>query len=334
VKVLSLSLLALCGFTLLCGAFLLVFVYLPGGSFPQPVEIKLERGEPLSSVIRKLKEAKVISNKTLFSLWATLTAREKKIHWGLYRFDPPIAPAEILDRMVHGRGVFRRVTIPEGLTLNQTAAVLAQAGIVDQAQFVERAEDPALLKSLRLEETGVEGYLFPDTYYFVPFVTEKDILVTMVERFRKAFTQATSQQSEDFGMTLHEVVTLASLVEKESGLEAERPLISAVFHNRLRSNMPLQSDPTVIYGIKNFSGNLTRKDLQTPSAHNTYLIQGLPPTPICNPGLSALRAALNPATVPYLYFVSKNDGSHFFSVTMAEHNRAVRLYQIDGQNNR
>jgi len=334
VKVLSLTLLTFCGFTLLCGAFLLAFVYLPSGSSPQPVEIKVERGEPLSSVIRKLKEAKVISNKTLFSLWATLTAREKKIHWGLYRFDPPIAPAEILDRMVHGRGVFRRVMIPEGLTVNQTAAVLAQAGIVDQEQFLERAEDPALLKSLHLEETGIEGYLFPDTYYFVPFVTEKDILVTMVERFRKAFTQAASQQSEDFGLTLHEVVTLASLVEKESGLEAERPLISAVFHNRLRSNMPLQSDPTVIYGIKNFSGNLTRKDLQTPSAHNTYLIQGLPPTPICNPGLSALRAALNPATVPYLYFVSKNDGSHFFSVTMAEHNRAVRLYQTDGQNNR
>jgi UPF0755 protein len=156
----------------------------------------------------------------------------------------------------------------------------------------------------------------------------------MVGRFRKALDQATSQQAEDLGLTLHEVVTLASLVEKESGLETERPLISAVFHNRLRSNMPLQSDPTVIYGIKNFSGNLTRKDLQMRTAHNTYLIQGLPPTPICNPGLSALRSALNPASVPYLYFVSKNDGSHFFSVTMAEHNRAVRIYQIGAQNTR
>jgi peptidoglycan lytic transglycosylase G len=313
---------------------MLAFVYLPGGSSPEAVEIKVERGEPLSSVIRKLKEANVISNKTLFSIWATLTARENKIHWGLYRFDLPIAPGEILDRMVHGRGVFRRVTIPEGLTVNQIAAVLAQAGIVDQAQFLEQAEDPELLRSLHLEETGIEGYLFPDTYYFVPFVTEKDVLVTMVERFRKAFDQAMNQQADDIGLTPHEVVTLASLIEKESGLEAERPLISAVFHNRLRSNMPLQSDPTVIYGIKNFSGNLTRKDLQAHTAHNTYVIQGLPPTPICNPGLSALRAALHPASVPFLYFVSKNDGSHFFSVTMAEHNRAVRIYQIGAQSTR
>jgi UPF0755 protein len=229
VKVLYLSLLALCVSSFLCGVFLLAFVYLPGGSAPEPVEIKVERGEPLSAVIRKLKEARVISNKTLFSLWATLTARDKKIHWGLYRFELPIAPTEILDRMVHGRGVFRRVTIPEGLTLSQTAAILAQAGIVDQTQFLERADDPELLKSLHLEEIGVEGYLFPDTYYFVPFVTERDILVTMVERFRKAFSKATSQHAEDLGLTLHEVVTLASLIEKESGLEAERPLISRFF---------------------------------------------------------------------------------------------------------
>jgi peptidoglycan lytic transglycosylase G len=334
VKVLYLPLLALCFSSFLCGVFLLAFVYLPGGSAPEPVEIKVERGEPLSSVIRKLKQAKVISNKTLFSLWATLTTREKKIQWGLYRFDLPIAPAEILDRMVHGRGVFRRVTIPEGLTVNQTAVVLAQAGIVEQNQFLERAEDPEVLRSLNLEETGIEGYLFPDTYSFVPFVTEKEVLATMVERFRKVFGQAVNQQAEDAALTPHEVVTLASLVEKESALEAERPLVSAVFHNRLRSNMPLQSDPTVIYGIKNFSGNLTRKDLQAHTPHNTYLIQGLPPTPICNPGLSALRAALYPASVPYLYFVSKNDGSHFFSVTMAEHNRAVKIYQNGAQNTR
>jgi UPF0755 protein len=223
------------------------------------------------------------------------------------------------------------VTIPEGLTVSQIAELLAQAGIVDKARFVRQAADPMLLASLALADAGVEGYLFPDTYYFVPFVGEKDVIVTMTERFRKAFSAATKQQVEELDLTAHEIVTLASLIEKETAIKNERPLVSAVFHNRLRLNIPLQSDPTVIYGIKNFSGNLTRQDLQSETPYNTYRIRGLPPTPICNPGLSALEAALNPAPVPYLYFVSKNDGSHLFSVSLAEHNQAVRKYQVETQ---
>ena len=129
------------------------------------------------------------------------------------------------------------------------------------------------------------------------------------------------------GLDVHQAVTLASLIEKETGVDEERPLISAVFHNRLRARIPLQSDPTVIYGMKRFTGALTRKDLQNPTPYNTYRIPGLPPGPICNPGLASLTAALQPAQVPYLYFVSKNDGSHVFSVSLVEHNRAVRMYQ-------
>jgi UPF0755 protein len=139
------------------------------------------------------------------------------------------------------------------------------------------------------------------------------------------------EQSKEIGLSLHEVVTLASLIEKETGIEAERPLVSAVFHNRLRAKIPLQSDPTVIYGLKSFSGSLTRKDLQSRSPYNTYRIRGLPPGPICNPGLASLRAALYPARVPYLYFVSKNDGSHLFSMRLGEHNQAVKIYQSGKQ---
>lgn len=306
-------------------------MFIPRGASQQSVEIKVEPGEPFSSVIQKLKDSGVIASKTLFSLAATLTARDRKIHWGLYRFDLPVAPWEVLDRMAHGKGVFRRVTIPEGLTVSQIAELLAQAGIVDKNRFVRQAADPSLLASLALADEGVEGYLFPDTYYFVPFVSEKDVIVAMAERFRKAFNTATKQQVEELDLTAHEIVTLASLIEKETAIKNERPLVSAVFHNRLRLNIPLQSDPTVIYGIKNFSGNLTRQDLQSETPYNTYRIRGLPPTPICNPGLSALEAALNPAPVPYLYFVSKNDGSHLFSVSLAEHNQAVRKYQVETQ---
>jgi UPF0755 protein len=155
----------------------------------------------------------------------------------------------------------------------------------------------------------------------------------MAERFRKAIQPLLAQPSDGVRLSSHEIVTLASVVEKETGVEAERPLVSAVFHNRLKRQMPLQSDPTVIYGLKNFDGNLTRKDLRDPSPYNTYRIAGLPPGPICNPGLSSIQAALHPADVPYLYFVSKNDGTHLFSESLEEHNRAVKTYQSVRESN-
>ncbi len=229
--------------------------------------------------------------------------------------------------MLLGKGVFRRVTIPEGLTVSEVADLLDKAGIANKERFLMESEDPELLSSLQLDGKGLEGYLFPDTYYFTPFATEKDVIIAMVEEFRKAFNPEMVAQSKAIGLDLHQVVTLASLIEKETGFNEERALVSAVFHNRLKLGIPLQSDPTVIYGLKNFSGTLTRKDLESPSPYNTYRIQGLPPGPICNPGVSSLTAALNPAQVPYLYFVSKNDGSHLFSVNLQDHNRAVRIYQ-------
>jgi len=149
----------------------------------------------------------------------------------------------------------------------------------------------------------------------------------MTEQFRKSVEPLAGQRKEDNGLTPHEIVTLASIIEKETGLEAERPLVSAVFHNRLKLKMPLQSDPTVIYGLKDFNGNLTRKDLYAASPYNTYRIPALPPGPICNPGLSSLRAALHPASVPFLYFVSKNDGTHHFSESLESHSQAVKTYQ-------
>ena len=313
--------------TLLFAGFLLAFLFLAPLRERETVEVKVERGEPLSAIVHRLKAHGVISNEKLFSFWARLWGLDKRIHWGLYRFEMPLPPRQVLNQMLLGKGVFHRITVPEGLTVKEIADLLAKGAIADKDRFLSEAAGAELLSLVGLEGKGVEGYLFPNTYYFTPFVSERDILIAMVEQFRETFNPRLKEQTREIGLSLHEVVTLASLIEKETGIEAERPLVSAVFHNRLKGKIPLQSDPTVIYGLKRFSGSLTRKDLQSRSPYNTYRILGLPPGPICNPGLSALKAALYPAPVPYLYFVSKNDGSHLFSVSLSEHNRAVKIYQ-------
>ena len=290
-----------------------------------PAEVRIEQGDSFATVARKLRAQNIISNAIFFSLWARVVGSDKKIHQGLYRFTDEVSPREVLERLVTGKGIFQIVTIPEGLTVREIAALLDKMQIASSDKILEAANDPALLASVGLQGKGIEGYLFPNTYHFVPGTPERDILLTMTEQFRKSVQPLLTQSVTE--MTPYEVVTLASIIEKETGVESERPLVSAVFHNRLKHQMPLQSDPTVIYGLKDFNGNLTRKDLNDPSPYNTYRVAALPPGPICNPSLSSIRAALSPANVPYLYFVSKNDGTHLFSDTIEAHNHAVRIYQ-------
>jgi UPF0755 protein len=294
---------------------------------PAAAEIRVEQGDTMAVVVRKLRTEKLIANERLILLWARLNGVETKIHPGLYRFERSVSAREMLERLATGRGSFYKVTIPEGLTAREIAALLAKMEIVDEAKFMAQASAPELLSALGLPAEGLEGYLFPSTYHFMPGTPEKNIILAMVEQFRKVSAPVLERAADSNGFTQHQLITLASIIEKESAIEAERPLISAVFHNRLKKGMPLQSDPTVIYGAKNFNGNLTRKHLQENTPYNTYRISGLPPGPICNPGLSALKAALEPADVPYLYFVSKNDGSHQFSASLEAHNQAVRTYQ-------
>jgi UPF0755 protein len=311
----------------LFAGFLLSYMFFAASPQSGTIEIRIEQGESFSTVVRKLREQKIVGNEKLFSLWARYSGLEKKIHWGLYRFELPLSPAEVLNRMVLGRGVFQRVTIPEGLTVKEIADLLGKMAIVEKERFLATAEDPELLSSLGLEDKGLEGYLFPNTYHFPPSTPPREIILSMAEQFRKVFEPLSVQLKPDRTLTSHEVLTLASIIEKETGIDAERPLVSAVFHNRLKLGMPLQSDPTVIYGLKAFNGNLTRKDLQDPNPYNTYRIPALPPGPICNPGLSSLKAALSPASVPFLYFVSKNDGTHLFSENLHSHSQGVKAYQ-------
>lgn len=310
---------------LLAGTFLYNVFYSSPGAAALPAEVRIEQGDSFAIVARKLRAQNIISNAIFFSLWARVVGSDKKIHQGLYRFTDEVSPREVLERLVTGKGIFRIVTIPEGLTVKEIGALLEKMQIADREKILAAASDPALLGTVGLQGKGVEGYLFPNTYHFVPGTPERDILLAMIEQFRKSVQPVLSQNVTE--MTPHEIVTLASIIEKETGVESERPLVSAVFHNRLKHQMPLQSDPTVIYGLKDFNGNLTRKDLNDPSPYNTYRVAALPPGPICNPSLSSIRAALSPADAPYLYFVSKNDGTHLFSETIEAHNHAVRIYQ-------
>jgi UPF0755 protein len=301
--------------------------YSRSASGAYPTEVRVEPGDSFATVTRKLREQQVISNGLFFSLWARFTGSEKKVHQGLYRFESSVAPWEVLERLVAGKGIFHSVTIPEGMTIKEIADLLDKMQIADREKFLAAAADPGVLGSLGLNDRGLEGYLFPSTYHFTPGTPERDIINAMVEQFRKSSQPLLTKAGSQGQLTTHELLTLASIVEKETGVEAERGLIAAVFYNRLKRQMPLQSDPTVIYGLKDFDGNLTKKDLRDENPYNTYRISALPPGPICNPSLSSIKAVLNPADVPYLYFVSKNDGTHIFSETIEEHNQRVKTYQ-------
>jgi UPF0755 protein len=332
VKLILATLLMFAGSALVAAAFVAAAIlnYHPY-DYPAVAEIRVEQGDSLAVVARKLRAQKLIANERLFLFWARLKGVETKIHLGLYRFEGPVSAREILERLVAGKGMFHKITLPEGLSLKEIADLLGKMQVADADKFLTEASAPELLESLGLQNRGIEGYLFPTTYYFTPSTSEKNIILAMAEQFRKVSLPVLQRYDGAHGLALHELITLASIIEKETGLAAERPLISAVFHNRLKRNMPLQSDPTVIYGLKNFDGNLTRKHLQDPNPYNTYRITGLPPGPICNPSLSSIVAALDPADVAYLYFVSKNDGSHQFSESLEAHNRAVKYYQSLGQ---
>jgi UPF0755 protein len=268
---------------------------------------------------------------------ATFLGKKREVKAGEYEFHTRMHPWEVLNILAKGQVKPRLVTIVEGFTLSQIAQLLDDLEIVEKKAFLEKTSSPALIISLGLPysatsnpASSLEGYLFPNTYHLLREMNAEEIIQMMVQQFKKVVNNEWNRRASQLGMSQREIVILASIIEKEASLPEEKPIISAVFHNRLKKRIPLQSDPTVIYGIKNFNGNLTRADLQRPSPHNTYLINGLPPTPICNPGKDSLLAALHPSPVSYLYFVSKNDGSHHFSSTIEEHNRAVLKYQKGG----
>ena len=276
-----------------------------------------------------LEKAGLVRHKYLFYLLVISKNGQGHIRAGEYEMATSMSPEEIIDKLVKGEIAAYNVTIPEDITVHEIAARLASFKLVDEKTFLALTTDIQFLASLGIKGSSAEGYLYPDTYMLDKSMNAKDIMRVMVNQFWKMFTPEMEKRANDLGMTIPQVITLASLIGKESGYKDEKPMISAVFYNRLRKGMKLQCDPTAVYDLKPFTGTIKRKHLTRSTPHNTYVIDGLPPGPIANPAIDSLHAALYPAPVDYLYFVSNNNGSHHFSSNLSTHNKAVLKYQFE-----
>lgn len=327
-------------FLLVCTAFLILaagFVVHRVLSQPyqgyagEEVFVDIPQGTGINAIGRRLVEAGVVRNRLAFRLAVWQHARGRTLKAGEYRFAGPMRPGEVVDKLAAGAVYLRPITFPEGLTLAEMAAIYERQGLGKADDFLAAARDPSAIRAIDPAAPDLEGYLFPETYALPRHATAADLVQQMVQRFLEVYDEPLRQAAAARGLSTREVVTLASLVEKETSLPAERPIVAAVYHNRLRIGMGLQCDPTVIYALQKlgqWNGNLTRQNLMVDSPYNTYRYRGLPPGPIAAPGRGSLEAAVNPSNDAYLYFVSRNDGSHVFATTLDEHNRNVHEHQI------
>ena len=314
----------------LAGFSLFHYAHSPSGRDESGKIIEIMSGQGFSKTTAMLVEAGVILSPARFKISAAISGDDKKIKAGEYRFSASMSPSAIISDLVNGKVYQRKLTVPEGYSIRQVSETVEKAGICDRERFEAAAKDTLAVISLGIPEPArtFEGYLYPETYFY-PKNTDPAVIVRdMVGRFKSVFKPEWDQRAAELGLSRHQVVTLASIIEKETGAAHERPLISSVFHNRLKKDMRLETDPTVIYGVENFDGNLTREHLRTPGPYNTYKNKGLPVGPIANPGYKSLEAALYPVASDYLFFVSRKDGTHEFSVTYEDHVNNIRTYQL------
>lgn len=293
----------------------------------QSVLIDATPPKTFKEIALDLESKGIIRSNLAFRILAQGQGKDTMIKGGEYELSPSMTPPQILDKMVRGDMFNRRVTVKEGMNLSEIASAIEQAGIISKVAFEATSRDEQLLRDEGIDATSFEGYLYPETYQFPRNTSPVKIIKAMREQLTKRWLPEWTQRAQILDMTLHQVLTLASIIEKESGNFEEQPVISSVFHNRLKKGMRLQADPTVIYGIPNFNGNITKKDLTTPSPYNTYVINGLPPGPIASPGINAIRSTLYPTDTNFLYFVGNGDGRHIFSETLDQHVNAVNQYQ-------
>jgi UPF0755 protein len=293
--------------------------------------VEIPQGSGSATIARRLAEAGVIQDVWRFRVTLWVTGAGRRLQAGEYRFDQPMSPREVVDKIARGDVFVTPITFREGLTIRQMAALYESKGLGTARDFVAAASRRDLVEEIDPAAKDLEGYLFPDTYTLPRKATAEQLVTRMVAGFRRALTAEITDAAAARGLSVRQLVTLASIVEKETGKPEERTLVAAVYANRLKVGMGLQCDPTVIYALERagrYDGNLTREDLQFDSPYNTYRYAGLPPGPIASPGRASLAAAATPAAVPYLYFVSKNDGSHAFAETLDEHNRNVQQWQV------
>ena len=290
-----------------------------------PRRIVIPQGASFRAAAESISAAGVVSFPAGFRLYARFFAkRDRAIRAGTYMLAPGATWNEIIDDLVKGKGLVHTVTVREGLPLREAIPLMARELKVSADSLTEAVEDTALRRRLDIPTPTVEGYLFPATYTYPDGTDAFTIVADMVRNFEKQWTPDLESAAEAMHWSRHDVVTLASIIEKEAVRDEERPIISAVYHNRLRKGMLLQADPTVQYALGRKPGRVLFKDLRVASPYNTYKVKGLPPGPIAAPGAKSLDAAVHPANVPYLYFVAGQDGHHEFRTTYAEHAKAVK----------
>ena len=301
------------------------------GYAEEEVFFTVDRGATGSRIGRALEDEGIVEDERLFVASLRLRGETGSLQAGEYRFAEPLSTLDVVERLVEGNIYTFAVTVPEGLTVSETAEHLAAKGLGEAVALEEVFQDVTLIADIDRDATDLEGYLFPTTYQFTRNPSPREVARTMIAQFEEIFDDKRSK-SEELGLTPREVVTLASVIEKETGAAEERPLIGSVVWNRLERGMPLAMDSTVIFALKRegrYDGNLRRVDLEMDDPYNTYRVAGPPPGPIASPGEASINAVLEPADTRYLYFVSKNDGSHHFSATYREHLNAVRKYQVE-----
>ena len=292
--------------------------------------VEIKKGESVKTISKKLYENKVIVNDKLFILYVMINKLEGGLKAGEYEFPKNLTIKNVTDKLTIGEVKQRRVTIPEGLTIKQIAQIFEENNLFSANEFLSVMEDQDLKNELLGNGiNSFEGFLFPETYNYSKDVKPQEFIRIMVSMFKKVFGELKLEYNRQNNLSDYEIIKLASIIEKESGSNAEQTQISSVFHNRLRIGMKLDSDPTIIYGLgDSFDGNIRKRDLEHFTQYNTYMIPGLPPTPISNPGRASLHAAMVPDETSFLYFVSMGNGSHYFSKSYNEHKRAVYNYQI------
>lgn len=314
------------------GFVALQFFEKPASESEVVVIFEVRPGESFKTIARRLEQEGLVSSAAKLEFYARFSGAGKRVKVGEYAVRRNMKPKELVDVITSGRSVEYVVTVSEGMNMFEIGDVLEKQGIVAKSEFIAHVRDKAFIKELLGEELpSLEGYLFPETYHITKFTGGKGLVKVMVERFKENFKKV--QAASGVHLSRHQLITLASIIEKETGAPEERPVISSVFHNRLRLNMKLQTDPTVVYGLWERTGqwnrNISRGDLMRPNRYNTYSFAGLPYGPIANPGFEALKAAAAPATTEFLFFVSRNDGTHVFSKEYAQHQKAVMRFQLD-----
>ena len=307
-----------------------IYIFVPhGNENKKTTTVHINNGDGLNTIARKLEKQGLVGDAAFFKWISFLLGKRRSYKSGEYQIDGKISMIDLIDLLDKGQTALISVTIPEGQRFLEIVTVLQQKGFINLNKFIMLCSNRDFIDSFNITPkiNMLEGFLFPETYKFSKSESDYTILKTMVRTFHRNIPKNYEQLAGNVGLTYYEAVILASIIEKETGFASERGTISSVFHNRLGKKMRLQSDPTVIYGIKNFNGNLTKRHLRTKTPYNTYVVEGLPPTPICNPGLASLMAAVQPAPTSYLYFVAKGDGTHKFSTNYRDHYRSVRKFQ-------